>query len=150
MGFSIMGFSIMRFSEKHYLYEIRKRFGIRTRHFGDCKIYRANKPFCDCGLLHDLQHIGFDLAKIIYTPYEKDLAKEEGAKKLTAKERKETEQILEDVFGSIPKPTLIEIKYRYDEMKKLIRDAYGIYRVPNMKRRLDYHLKKKYEDYCSS
>ncbi len=45
-------------------------------HFGDCSIYRACPPndfaFCSCGLLHDMNSLDFELAKIIYPKYQRD------------------------------------------------------------------------------
>ncbi len=46
--------------------------GSRICHFGDCNIYNADFPFCDCGLICDLTPMDHSLALYLYPDFDKD------------------------------------------------------------------------------
>jgi hypothetical protein len=47
-------------------------------HHGDCLIYGAGTPICNCGLLHDLDVIAPDQAESFYPKYHEDKRLQEG------------------------------------------------------------------------
>lgn len=57
--------------------ELKKRYGQKIKHHGDCEIYRSVEvygyAFCDCGLLHDLSPLDYNEIKEIYPDYNKDI-----------------------------------------------------------------------------
>ena len=79
------------------------------RHDGDCNIYRADYPYCDCGLMRKLMRDPI-AATDLYEHYERDLEREWGWQRAlkypmpepvpkTAEEIAEAERMLEKVFG---------------------------------------------------
>ncbi len=91
-------------------------------HFGDCEIYLADRPFCGCGLLHDLQYLDCTLASIVYPKFNDDDYLQYHGKKKRRNRKKEAESLalLESVFGKIEPPSLEDIKWEYDDMKKIL------------------------------
>lgn len=82
--------------------------GTGVYHLFDCDIYDANKPYCSCGLLHDLRAMNENLVQVLYPDYNNDLAIQHDAsddqfeefKELTFTEQeyKEVKEFLDAVF----------------------------------------------------
>lgn len=137
------------FSNKRMLVIIASRYFVsshkRFLHYGDCAIYLARRPFCSCGLLHQLQYLDYDLATIIFPNFEKDNRTQETGKRKN-KNKKETAgamAILEKVFGPIQKPGFEELKMDYDDYNKILESRFTKKTFPNGFRRLKTWLRKK-------
>lgn len=112
----------------------------RFCHCGDCRIYSANRPLCDCGLIYRLGHIDHTLAAIIYPEFDMELYIQETGKKKYPKYNKkkmaEAMELLEKIFGKIEKPSLEALKMDYDEMYKIIDAVFSPKMFPAAYRRL--------------
>lgn len=114
-------------------------------HYGDCKIYKADRPFCDCGLLYRLDHLDFTLASIVFPNFNDDVYLQETGKKppkRETKEQKESMRILEEVFGKAERPSLEILKMDYDDMYKVINTLFTPKMFPSAFKRLDRWLKQ--------
>ena len=127
---------------KSFFVESRKRF----LHYGDCEIYRAERPFCNCGLLYRLNHLDYTLANIIYPEFENDVCLQETGsrrkKKITKASQKEALELLEKIFGPRHKPSFEELKMDYDDMHKVLNTLFTEKMFPSAFRRLEKWIQK--------
>lgn len=134
------------FSQTRRLDKLRKRYFCQSikelNHSFICRIYRADHAFCDCGLMHDLELLDFTLASIIFPNFEKHLAIQEGRDNVVAgpEEQAEAKKVLEEVFGPLNHPEMDEIKYEYDDMKRILKNVFKKKHFPMAFRRLDAWL----------
>lgn len=131
-------------SSKYTLKIIAERYFVKSKkqilHYGDCEIYAADRPFCSCGLLHQLNYLDYTLAKIIYPKFEDDnYLQASGIKRPKARVSKKTLKMLEKVFGPMPAVNLEELKMDYEDYKKVLISSFG---TKAFIRRLDYWFKK--------
>jgi len=121
----------MSHAQQTHLNAIRYRYfwGNKIHHFGDCRIFRGLPyKFCSCGLLHDLEALlPMPYVKIIYPKYWDEFHLQEMQEMPPPKEQSPTkeEQLLEKVFGPIPKSSPEEIKMDYNEMKRDITEVFN-------------------------
>lgn len=126
-----------------YFWQSKKCF----LHWGDCNIFSADRPFCSCGLLHRLHHLDYTLANIVYPKFESDMYLQDTGKRYRkSKEtasQKAARQILEDVFGPINvKASLEDLKWDYDDMKKVLNTLFTKKMFPSVFKRLERWLQK--------
>lgn len=113
-------------------------------HYGDCEIYCAGKPFCSCGLLHQLHYLDHSFAGIVFPKFESDLSLQtNGKRRRNKKQEAEAMAILESVFGKMEPPSFLDLKWDYDDYKKLLNNCFTKKEFPRGFNRLDYWLKKK-------
>lgn len=108
-------------------------------HYGDCDIYQANRPFCSCGLLYQLNHLDYYLAEIVYPQYNDDgYLQDHGKKKrINKKKEAETKKLFEAVFGVLEPPALEDIKDDYELYKKVLNACFAQKEFPSVFKRLD-------------
>lgn len=124
---------------QRYWVECKKQF----LHYGDCEIYSARRPFCSCGLLHQLRYLDYALAEIIFPRFSEDLYYQDMGSKRRKKNKKEITEamkILENVFGPIQKSSFEDLKMDYDDMKKIMDTLFTKKMFPSGFRRLDKWL----------
>lgn len=124
-----------------FFVESRKRFC----HYGDCEIYRARKPFCNCGFLYKLNHLDYTLASIIYPQFMDEMYIQDMGERRKNKPKKETAEamkLLEEVFGKIQKSSFEDLKMDYDEMFKILNTVFTPKMFPSGFRRLDKWLRE--------
>lgn len=137
-------------SEVYKLGILIKRYWVESRkqllHYGDCEIYSAQRPFCSCGLLHQLGYLDSTLASIVFPKYWDDLHYQDigshRQKKKSTKKMAETMKLLESVFGKMEKASFEEIKMDYDDMYKIIDTYFTKRNFPSAFKRLDKWLQK--------
>jgi hypothetical protein len=114
-------------------------------HYGDCEIYLARKPFCGCGLLHQLGYLDYTLASIIYPQYEDEGYLQHNGKRRKKNNKKDAAalELLEKIFGKIESPSFEDLKYDYDDYKKILNNCFTKKEFPSGFSRLDNWLKKK-------
>lgn len=121
---------------KFFFREDLKRFC----HCGDCRIYSATRPLCDCGLLYRLSHLDYTLTTVIYPEFEAELYIQETGNKKPPKQSKkqmaESMKLLEEVFGKIEKPSFEALKMDYDEMYKILDTVFSPKMFPSAYTRL--------------
>lgn len=127
---------------KRYWVECKKQF----LHYGDCEIYSARRPFCSCGLLHQLRYLDGVLAEIIFPKYwddlyYQDMGSRQKQKKKDKKGVEEAVKLLESVFGPMQKPSFEDLKMDYDDMKKILDTLFTKKMFPGGFRRLDKWLR---------
>lgn len=123
------------------------------RHFFDCYIYAESKPYCSCGLLHDLELYisSWELTNILYPKYERDVilkyqnidiesATTEQLEELQ-KRQTECQQILTEAFGEFRPLAKKEAQEQYDVYKSLILNEFKD-EFPGALKRLDSWLQK--------
>jgi hypothetical protein len=131
------------------LSKIIARYFVSSRkailHHGDCDIYRADRPFCGCGLIHDLNYLDFTLAEIVYPKFMDDAYLQQHGKKKRRNKKKDAECIalLESVFGKIEPPCLEDIKLDYDDLSKILDICCTKTSFPSAYRNLKKWLHKK-------
>lgn len=135
-------------SNKYRLSVIVSRYFVPSHkkilHYGDCAIYLAQRFFCSCGLLHQLQYLDHALATIIFPKFEDELYYQDRGKK-KKKSKKETAEamaILEKVFGPIQKSSFEELKMDYDDYNKILNSCFTKKTFPYCFQRLKAWLKK--------
>lgn len=116
-------------SEIYKLGVIKSRYFFASKkqllHYGDCNIYAGRRPFCGCGLLHQLNYLDYNLANIIYPKYQDDeYLQFHGKRPIKKKSQEEIEslKLLEKIFGPIKtKYSFEELKMDYDDYKKILK-----------------------------
>jgi hypothetical protein len=136
-------------SEIHKLGILIKRYWVESRkqflHYGDCEIHSAPRPFCSCGLIHQLRYLDSTLAGIIFPKYWDDLYYQDMGRRRKKKSNAETAEamkLLESIFGKIEKANFEDIKMDYDDMYKIIDSYFTKRNFPGAFKRLDKWLKK--------
>ncbi len=121
---------------KSWFREDLKRFC----HFGDCRVYSATRPLCDCGMMYRLSHLDTNLANIVYPEFETELYLQETGNREYPKQSKkqiaESMRLLEEVFGKIEKPSFEELKMDYDEMYNILDTVFSPRMFPGAFKRL--------------
>lgn len=121
---------------------IKKRYFVNNQcliHHMDCDIFRAEKQFCSCGLLHDLMALSSSqLCVALYPNYEKDMITQEGIDENNNKLK--TLQILEEIFGKL---TEEDSKDYLETEIKILRKVFNT--SPNALMTFICNLKKTYE-----
>ena len=135
-------------SQSHALSVIIARYFASSKkqflHYGDCQIYLARRPFCGCGFLYQLGYLDHALANIIYPKYEKELYLQDTGKvyKRNRKEEAKSLALLEKVFGKIDPPSFEDLKYDYDDYKKILNNCLTQQNFPKGFKALDSWLRK--------
>jgi hypothetical protein len=134
-------------SEIHKLKKLIGSFFVESKkrfcHWGDCRIYSATRTFCDCGLLHRLNHLDYTLAEIVYPEFIDEMYIQDtgSRKKKPKKETDEAMRVLEEVFGKPQKPSFEELKMDYDDMHRVLNTVFSPKMFPGAFKRLDKWLR---------
>lgn len=137
-----MNIKIIENIKKRYFCHRKKEF----LHFGDCSIYSAGRPFCSCGLLHELGWLDFNFSMMLYPKFEADDYLQTMGKKKPKKEtvnQKKAKELLEQIFGKIGlRQSFEDIKFEYDEYKKILKSILSKKECPGAYKRLNLWLTK--------
>lgn len=130
-------------SQSYLLNIIKDRYFCSSKknfiHYGDCDIYQANRPFCSCGLIYQLNQIDYDLASIIYPKYANDSYLQDHGKRrrISKKEEAENQKFLESIFGKFNSPSFEEVKYDYNFYEKVLFNCFRKKEFPGAFSRLN-------------
>lgn len=98
-----------------------RRYGeLKISHFGDCRIYKAIKPYCSCGLVHDLMPLSFP--EVIFPKFYEDMAISDGLDEEEYKQLKIDPGIkdtIKEVFGDPQDPGPYEIESLQGELNAI-------------------------------